>query len=244
MLPAIPHPLVRRWFGWYCGRALGKHFHRVHQYGDAPFDPARPTLYVAGHAGFWDPIVVNHLIRTRRPQPAFVMSDIVQVTKHPFFRRVGAFSVDRTSPRDGLRAVRYAADVLNGALLNGARHGGPNAVVLFPQGGVRPQDERPVRFERGVERILALAPEAAVVVVALRYEFWTDQRPELLMDVSAATTRTADGLHRQLTDRMDALAAAGLAYRPGDRILVTGRPSISDWSQRLPGRPRPVTTDC
>ncbi len=204
MLPAIPNPLVRLWFDWYCGHALRSHFHRVHLYGDVPHDAGRPTLYVANHVGFWDPIVINHLIRRERPQAAFAMSDVVQVRRHPFFRRVGAFSVDRTRPRDGMRAVRHAADLLNG---------GPNAVVIFPQGGVQPADARPVRFEGGAARVLALAPAAAVVVVAVRYEFWTDQRPELLVDVSAGTSRDTDGLRRQLTERMDAVAAAGRAQR-------------------------------
>ena len=226
MLPARPNALVRRWFDWYCGHALRRHFSAVHVYGDVPFDPGRPTLYVANHVGFWDPIVVNHLMRTERPQPAYVMSDLQQVRKHPFFRRVGAFSVDRTSARDGLRAVRYAVDRLNGGA----------AVVIFPQGGVRPADERPVRFERGVERILSLAPAADVVVVAVRYEFWTDQRPVALVDVSAGAARTTDGLRQQLTERMDALTTAGRAQRPGDRLLVRGRASISEWAQRLPRR--------
>ena len=227
MLPATPNPMVRRWFDWYCGHALRRHFHRVHLYGDVPFDPARSTLYVSAHAGFWDPLVLNHLIRTRRPQPAFVMSDRVQVTKHPFFRRVGAFSVDRTSPRDGLRAVRYAAERLSE---------GPNAVVIYPQGGVRPPDERPVRFEGGTERVLRLAPAAAVVVVAVRYEFWLDQRPELLVDLSAGQSRETDGLREQLASRMDHLAAAGRARRAGDQVLLTGRRSISEWSQLIPRR--------
>ena len=91
-----------------------------------------------------------------------------------------------------------------------------------------------MRFERGVERILSLAPAAAVVVVALRYEFWLDQRPELLVDVSAGTSATTEGLQRQLTDRLDALAAAGRAQRVGDRLLVRGRVGIDDWAGRLP----------
>ncbi len=224
MLPAIPNRFVQRWFDWYCGRALRRHFHGVHMYGEVPFDRGRPTLYVANHVGFWDPIVIHHLIRAERPQPAYAMAELEQVRKHPFFRRVGAFSVDRASPRDGLRAVRYAAELLRR----------PNAVLIFPQGGARPADERPLRFEGGVERILTMAPTATVVVVALQYEFWTDQRPELLVDLSAGTSRTTDGLRQQLTDRLDALAMAGRTHAPGDRMLVRGRPSISEWAQRLP----------
>ena len=153
------------------------------------------------------------------------MAELPQIQKHPFFRRVGAFSVDRTSPRDGLRAVRYAADRLND---------GPHAVVIFPQGGAHPPDQRPVRFERGVERILSLAPAADVVVVALRYEFWLDQRPVALVDVSPGTSRSTDDLRQQLTERIDAVTAAGRDRRPGDRLLVRGRASIDDWSARLP----------
>ena len=224
MLPAVPNPIVRAWFGWYCGHALRRHFSAVHVYGSVPFDPGRPTLYVANHVGFWDPIVLNRLIRVERPQPAFAMAELPQVVKHPFFRRAGAFSVDRTSARDGLRAVRYAADRLN----DGA------AVVIFPQGAARPPDERPIRFEGGVERILSLTPSTAVVVVAVRYEFWLDQRPVALVDVSAGESRTTEGLRRQLTGRVDAVTAAGRERRPGDRLLVEGRRSISEWAQRLP----------
>ena len=123
--------------------------------------------------------------------------------------------------------MRYAADRLNE---------GPNAVVIYPQGGVRPPDERPVRFEGGAQRILRLAPAAAVVVVAVRYEFWLDQRPELLVDLSAGQGRETDGLRDQLASRMDHLAAAGRAHRAGGQVLLTGRRSISDWSQLIPRR--------
>jgi len=230
MLPAKPNRLVQAWFNWYCRYALRKFFHRVHLFGDVPFDPQRPTLYVANHVSFWDPIVLNFLIRTRRRQPAFCMSDLKQVKKHPFFLRVGAFSVDRDHPRDGLRAIQYAADLLNRM---------PCAVVIFPQGKIEPAEVRPLRFQRGIDRLMKQSPEAAVVIVALRYEYWSDQRAELLVDLSEPSERSAEAIQLQMTDRLEALAAAGREFRPGAQILLRGRQSISEMMAASTDRPQP-----
>jgi 1-acyl-sn-glycerol-3-phosphate acyltransferase len=220
MLPAIPNPLVQLWFNWYCRFALRKFFHRVHLYGNVPFEPNQSTLYIANHSSFWDVIAINFLIHAHRRQPAYCMSDLEQVKKHPFFRRVGAFSVDRTRPRDGLRAIYYAADLLNQS---------PCAVVIFPQGKIEPADKRPMKFEHGIARLIEKSPAANVVIVALRYEFWLDQRAELLIDLSVAQDRSIEAMQSQMTARLDALAAAGRAFQPGGRVLLQGRRSISEW---------------
>ncbi|HLL90503.1 MAG TPA: lysophospholipid acyltransferase family protein, partial [Tepidisphaeraceae bacterium] len=179
MLPAKPNALVQMWFDAWCRRALRAHFNRVHVYADPAaqaFDPAVSHLYVANHASFWDGIVLNYWLRHRRRQRAYVMVDARQVAEHPFFRRIGGFSVDRGNPRDGLRAVRHAADLLNAT---------PCAVVVFPQGQIQPADARPLSFEHGVSRIIERAPLARVVTVALRYEFWLEQRAEAMLSIAA-----------------------------------------------------------
>ncbi len=220
MLPAIPNPIVQLWFNWYCRFALRKHFHRVHLFGDVSFNAAASTIYIVNHASFWDVIAVNFVIHSRRRQPAYCMSDLVQVKKHPFFRRVGAFSVDRTSPRDGLRAIQYAADLLNAS---------PCAVVIFPRGKIEPADRRPLKFERGVERLIDKCPAANLVCVALRYEFWLDQRAELLIDLSIPPERSIESMQSHMDARLAELALAGRSFTPGHHILLKGRRSISEW---------------
>jgi 1-acyl-sn-glycerol-3-phosphate acyltransferase len=212
--------LVQAWFNWYCRFSLRKFFHRVHLYGEVPFDPSVSTLYVVNHSSFWDPIAVNFLIHSDRPQRAYCITDLAQVQKHPFFRQVGAFSVDRSSPRDGYRAIQHAANLLNAS---------PCAVVIFPQGKIEPADIRPLKFERGIERIIAKSPGINIVLVSLAYQFWLDQRAELLMDFSAIADPSVESLQLRMGDRLEMLRQAGRAFRPGDRILLTGRRSISDW---------------
>ena len=213
----VHNPLVQSWFNWYCRYSLRKHFHRVYLYGEVPFDPPVSTLYIGNHASFWDPIALNFLIRNFRRQPAYCMSDELQVRRHPFFRRVGAFSVNRSNPRDGLRAIQFAAELLNKS---------PCAVVVYPQGQIQHGDHRPIRFQRGIERIIESVPGVNVVLVSIRYEFWLNQRPELMIDLSTPADRTLAAMETQMTARLDALATAGRSYTKGSRILLMGRRSV------------------
>ena len=232
MLEPKPNAFVSRWFDWYCGRALRKFFHRVHVYGAShtvPFDPNRSTVYVGNHSCFWDALVVNHWIKSTRRQPTYCMVDADQVREHPFFRKIGGIAVERGKPRDAIRALDYAADRLRNA---------PCAVVIFPQGKIEPARQRPLGFERGVGRLLSKAPHCQVVLVALHYEFWLEQRPELLMDVSTTTERDAGAIEALLTARVDVLRERSDARVVGDQILVQGRASISQWKRRPAKEPR------
>ncbi len=243
MRPAAPSVLTISWFDWWCRRALRRSFHRVHLYLESPgewdaSDPAVPRLYVPNHSSFWDGIVLNVLLRHRhgrRAQPLYCMIDEEQVRRHPFFRRIGGFSVDRNDARDGLRAIDYAAGLLNAPT--------PAAVIVFPQGRFQPNGARPLRFEAGVARLVERVPGLRVVPVALRYEFWEEQGAEAMVRVGAE--RRFEGLPRAavmssildaVTASLDQLKADGLRQRPGDRLLLKGRRSISRWKERFAGR--------
>ena len=243
MLPARPNALVAHWFDGWCRRALRRSFHGVHLYlpGGAEAadeydgaDRSAGRLYVANHAGFWDVAALHFLLRRRFAprQPLYAMVDAGQVAEHPFFRRVGGFSVDRADGRDGLAAIDYAA----GRIAEGA------AVVVFPQGEVAPAGRRPLGFESGVGRIVERCPGAAVVPVGLRYEFWAEERPEAMIAVGrelrfgVARGRSerrgvVASCESAVTSLLDGLTDAGLAHRPGDRLLLRGRPSISRWKE-------------
>ena len=209
---------------------MRRHFHRVHVYPESPAEwdrpgTAPPRLYVANHCAFWDALVLNVLLR-KRGQPLYCMADAAQVAAHPFFTRIGAFSVDRADGRDGMRAVRHAGELLDGGA----------AVVIFPQGQIEPADRRPLNFEGGVGRIVRRCPRATVVPVGLRYEFWQEQRAEAL--VAIGRERLLSGRPADITAEseaavgalVDGLIDAGKSQRPG-RIVLQGKRSISRWKE-------------
>lgn len=230
------------WFDGWCRRALRRHFYRLHLYLESTdewhhFDPRRPRIYVVNHSSFWDGIVLYYLMRTTRAaQPLYCMIDERQVLEHPFFTRVGGFSICRDDPRDAVRSIRYAVDLL----LHPDR---PGAVVVFPQGRIEPNDIRPIRIEAAIPRLIAACPEAAVVPIALRYEFWTEQRAESLIHIGselhfhgATRPQIVQRLQTALANSIDHLRQAGLDHRPAERIILRGRESISRWKQLIPGR--------
>jgi 1-acyl-sn-glycerol-3-phosphate acyltransferase len=235
MLAAIPNPLFLIWFDGWCRRALRQAFHQVHLYLDRelPFDPKQSHLYVANHSSFWDGIVLYHWLRTRRRQPIYCMIDEVQVREHPFFRRVGGFSVDRANPRDGLRAIDYASELLNHDRI-GTR------VIVFPQGELRHNDLRPLGFESGVARIIEKCPAVKVITVALRYEFWKEQRAEAMVSADEFDDRNQprDALIRSLEEtisqQLDRLQQRAREFQTGE-ILLQGRASISKWKRVIGG---------
>lgn len=220
MLPERIHRPTVWWWRWYCGYALRKHFHRVMGYGEpVPGAWGEGTLVLCNHVSWWDGIVLDWLLRGGHGDLR-CMIDEVQVRRHPFFRRVGGFSVDRGSGRDALRACVHAAALL--------RVG--HTVVVFPQGAIVPAG-REVVLERGFTRILDDAPGARVVVMALRYGFWEHQRPEVMVHVGGVMSGKSAGMEdvtAAMRSGVAALAEAEGQRRTGD-VLLRGRRGIAEW---------------
>ncbi len=230
-----------RWFDGWCRRALRTHFFRVHLYLESAeqwdrSDASVPRIYVANHSSFWDGIVLNFLLRKcRRQQPLYCMIDDVQVNEHPFFRRVGGFSISRDDRRDAIASIEYASELLH-------RRTDPPALVIFPQGKIEPNDLRPIRIEAAVTRIIERCPHARVVPVAIRYEFWLEQGAELLVRIGSElqfenepNSEIASTLRAKLTESLDFLKQGGLEHRSGDRVVLEGRASISKWKRIFGG---------
>jgi len=236
MLPAKPNSLVVAWFDWWCLKAMREQFRRVHLYGQSAgalecFAPTKSRIYSGNHHSFWDGIILNYLCRGYG-LGRMCMIDQVQVEKHPFFRRIGGFSVDRASPRDGMAAVKYAADQLNG----------PNliAMFIFPQGKIHPPAQ-PLEYQNGIGHIVRQAP-VPLVPMALRYAFWGEQRAEAMVWIGdplypkGSPREATQLLKRKIELGQSVLAEADAQQRPGDRVGMEGKVSISHWKDRLPFR--------
>ena len=226
MLKSWHNPLVCRWFDWYCGVALRRHFYAVREFDGGGPTPSQigPRLVVAAtHQSFWDGIVLNWWLKSLGWRDLWCVSAAEQVRRHPFFRRVGSCGVERGDPTDGLRVVRFTASRLREA--SPAR---PAALVIFPQGRIV-HPSLPIAVEAGATLIARVA-DAPLVPVALAYDFWEEQRPELL--IAAGPPRPAN-LREALVALRSQLAQAAAANLPG-RLLLQGRKSIKDLGRRGP----------
>ena len=189
------------------------------------------TLFLANHSCWWD-LFLAHALNEIIPVDGYGMMEHFNMRRFGFFRRIGAFSVDRTDPASVRASIDYAA-----SLLSGPRAG----VWLFPQGRMVGNDVRPLGFQPGLRAIVGRAGRVRIVTVALRYEFWQDERPEAFARFGPPTwVDRADrvGLvetwERLMTDELDALKI-DVTAQDASRFtaLIQGPGSISDRFARL-----------
>jgi 1-acyl-sn-glycerol-3-phosphate acyltransferase len=191
------------------------------------------TLFLANHSCWWD-LFLAHLLNERIPVDGYGMMEHFNMVRFGFFRRIGAFSVDRTDPLAVRASLDYACE-----LLRGPRAG----VWIFPQGRMIGNDVRPLGFQRGLGVLIGRAGRVRVVATALRYEFWQDERPEAFVrfgepawvDRAERSTVVATW-ERRLTDELDALRA-DVSAQDANRFttLLQGSGSISDRYARFRG---------
>ncbi len=184
------------------------------------------TLFLANHSCWWDLFLVHFLNRSI-PIDGYGMMEHFNMVRFGFFRRIGAFSVDRTDPSSVRASLDYAA-----GLLQGPRAG----VWVFPQGKIEANDVRPLNFQHGIRALVRRASRVRVVPVAFRYDFWQDERPEAFARFGEPAWVDRSGLadlvptfERALADELDALKADASTQDPTRfESLLEGKPSMSE----------------
>ncbi|MBF0585394.1 lysophospholipid acyltransferase family protein [Prosthecochloris sp. N3] len=174
--------LYTRWFAWYSRRQFRRHFHTVRASVPAELqamDEEVPVIFYGNHAywwdGFWSQLCTEELFN----QNLYIAIGYDELSKHRFFTRLGAFSIDRSDARSALRTVEYAAKLLSSPSTR------QNALWIFPQGQIEHVDKRPLVFFRGTagiaSRVLEKKSAVYVVSVVSRIEYLAEQKPELFL---------------------------------------------------------------
>jgi 1-acyl-sn-glycerol-3-phosphate acyltransferase len=186
MIPSRKSRLFNAWFAGHARSRIEGTFGRVYVRGveqARAVAAERPVLFVPNHTAWWDPLVILHASLHRLEVDAYAMMDAKNLRRLPFFGLVGAFGVDLGAPADGLRAMKYAAKLLDRPR---------RAVWIFAQGEERPITERPLRFRGGACEVARIARKAAVIPVGLRYEHAGDERPRLYLSFGDSVTLSRD----------------------------------------------------
>jgi len=193
-----------------------------------------------------------HWLNVTVPWDGYGMTEWENMRKFGFFKRIGAFSVDRTRPAAIRASLDYTIDLLQRPR---------SAVWFFPQGRILCNDLRPIRFEPGLRALLKRAGRLRILPIALRYDYWQEERPEAFVRLGRPTwvdrAEAANVLPRFeaiLNNELEHLKTDALSQDPSrfDPIL-SGRGSIHDRYARIRSRlglgppdvssPRDTTTD-
>jgi len=192
------------------------------------------TIFLANHSCWWDLFLVV-LLNDVIPVDGYGMMEHFNMLRFGFFRRIGAFSVDRTDPASVRESLEYAS-----GLLKKPRAG----VWLFPQGRMIGNDVRPLGFQPGLRLLAKKAAPVRVVPVAFRFEFWQDERPEAFVRFGASerieraeASAVVERMEARLIHELDTLKLDVTAQDASTfSTILEGTGSISDKYARLRAR--------
>lgn len=139
-------------------------------------NPAKPLIVYVNHSSWWDGLTAFEISRAANLD-SFVMMEEKQLKNLRLFQRLGAFSVVRENPREAVQSIRYAVNLL--------KQNSHRTLWIFPQGEILPNDLRPLKFYKGLAHMVEDTDDCAAVSVAMRYEFFGNYKPEVLVKIDA-----------------------------------------------------------
>lgn len=215
MIKAKKSALFEAAFNLYLTPLIRSSFSRLLGDGVIPL-PKKPTLFIANHSSWWDGLVFFYLNRTIWHHDIHMMMHEEGLNKHPYFRYLGAFSINRQKPKDILTSLHYAESLLKQG----------KSVVLFPQGDEFHLESRPLAFQSGIAFLMEHCPDVPVVPLSFYYSFGHQQKPDLWIRQHAAvwTVEMAQlsrkdktlRLAQLVTDQLDALKKTVIAENSSD----------------------------
>lgn len=186
MIRARHIPFFVRFISFYSRNGLKRNFHNVEF--DCRADTAgRPVLLIGNHFSWWDGFIAYRLNELCLRKKFHVMMLEEQLDTRMFLNKAGAFSIKRGS-RSVVESLQYASALL---------HEPENMVAVYPQGTISSIHRRPVRFEKGVERIITGASDMLMILFYVALPDWySEKKPGLKVRVIeyAAKDRTASDL--------------------------------------------------
>jgi 1-acyl-sn-glycerol-3-phosphate acyltransferase len=182
LIEANKNIVLERMFSVYNKHILKMQFYKIHLKGTNNIinrDKNVPTIMFGNHSNWWDGFLAFYLSFDLWKADQYLMMDVKQMKKYKFFKRTGAFSVNRESARESYESVLYATNLLKSR----------NTMLwIYPQGEMLPNDIRPLRFQNGLSKLLEMTGNVNLIPIAFNYEFIMEQRPEVFINVSERIT--------------------------------------------------------
>lgn len=161
------HWLYRLFFKWYTKTIIRQTFKEFRIEGQLAGYEGKPLLVLANHFSWWDGFFhfhLNELVFRKRYHVMMLEEELIQ---RLFLTKVGVFGV-RKGTKGALQSLQFAGQLLKDP---------QNMVLLFPQGKIESHHQHTFHFERGIERLLATAPDIQVVFVASFVDYFFDRKP-------------------------------------------------------------------
>lgn len=226
MIESNKNTVFEKMFSVYNKHILKKHFSALYLKGQENFinrNKNIPTLIYANHSNWWDGLIAFYLSYNLWKSNAFIMMDYKQMKKYYFFKWIGAFSVDKESVIDSYRSFKYAAGLMK---VN------TNILWLFPQGVMLPNDLRPIKFEKGLSKLIEISGNINLLPLVFNYEFLSEQRPEAFIEILPAVNFELNNSSCEMTEVLENIISDSLNSQKAK--IITG--NINSYELLLKGK--------
>ncbi|WYP28123.1 lysophospholipid acyltransferase family protein [Alkalihalobacillus sp. FSL W8-0930] len=194
------------------------------------------VLILANHSSWWDGLITFYLTQTVCPYHSYAMMSEKGMKEFPFFKRIGAFSVDVEKPRAIVETLAYAKGLLQDQ----------KAVWMFPQGAEQPLEKRPLEFKTGSAHLATGDKKVTIYTVTYYYTMLHEQKPRLYIEISSpiqsiqfnnqsrqeVTALLETTMTTQLNQQRDQISCEDASDYT---VLLSGNRSVSDWFNTLSG---------
>ncbi len=190
-------------------------------------------LLLVNHSSWWDGLIVFYLNYRVIKEDSYAMMSQQGMEEYPFFRKIGAFSVNPNSPKDLIRSLRFAEHVLHEK----------KSVWIFPQGKEEHLEKRPFQFMSGPSFLIQKVENVTVSPVLFYYTFRHSEKPELFIRISDSIrlSMLQDKSKNQITQMLEWIMEKELDLLKEDIIeervntfiqIEKGIPPVRDWFKR------------
>ncbi|ADU32223.1 lysophospholipid acyltransferase family protein [Evansella cellulosilytica] len=226
MIKAERSVLFEHMFSVYNKHLLRKHFHCIYlaRRGEKR---AGPAIYLVNHSSWWDPLVLFYLNHAVLKENAVAMMSEDGLTRFPFFRKIGAFSVNRQARKSIMTSLQYASEQLKEG----------KSVFLFPQGEEVHIEKRPLTFFSGAAYLVEKQPSLPVIPISFYHSFFHHQLAEWFISIGKpisipqrATRKEITALfEKKMTFELDHLRTLAMTEQIDDfQLILHGKSGISE----------------
>ncbi|WP_079480478.1 lysophospholipid acyltransferase family protein [Halobacillus salinus] len=181
---------------------LRSHFEQIHVWKDSKEIPNRRTLFLINHSTWWDPLLIFYLNDQIVQSDGYAMMSEKGMKKHPFFQKVGGYSINAELRRGMIESLQYSIQLLNE----------DKTVWIFPQGQEEHLEKRPLEFFSGTAYIAEHSEDVNVVPISLYYSLEHSRRPNVYVRIGEPVKNSSfSSLNRkELSNLLEDLATKQL----------------------------------
>jgi 1-acyl-sn-glycerol-3-phosphate acyltransferase len=184
MIKAKHHSVISPLFKWLARFLIKRNFSSIHINGIFK-DNGHSVLVIANHVSWWDGFWVEYLNQKIIHRRFHFMMLEEQLKKHWYFQHTGGYSVKKNS-REIIESINYTNELLRNS---------ENIVLMFPQGKIHSSHNSAVRFEKGIQHIVAKCDDKTQVMFMANFtDYFSDAKPHLYIytkTLSVASLRNA-----------------------------------------------------